>query len=171
MNGGIDRLVAEMKAILEVELRNGFNGKWAESPIERLFLLALKYITRLDRASLMYVHAIYEAPLPVFPNGVPLYEIVISPQCELCGYRVDFLISVSDAQGRTHSAVVECDGHDFHERTKEQAQRDRKRDRTLQAAGYRVFRFTGSEIYRDPIAPAREILAWVDSVWFPGGAE
>ncbi len=44
--------------------------------------------------------------------------------------------------------VIECDGHDFHERTKEQAQRDKKRDRELQAAGYKVFRFTGSEIWR-----------------------
>ena len=44
---------------------------------------------------------------------------------------------------------VECDGHDFHEKTKEQAARDKKRDRDLQALGYRVLRFSGSEIYRD----------------------
>jgi very-short-patch-repair endonuclease len=54
--------------------------------------------------------------------------------------------------------AVECDGHDFHERTKEQARRDRKRDRDLQALGYTVLRFTGSEIARDPRAVAKEIV-------------
>lgn len=53
--------------------------------------------------------------------------------------------------------IVECDGHDFHERTKEQAIRDRARDRAFQAAGIPVFRFTGSEIYNNPFACAREV--------------
>ena len=35
--------------------------------------------------------------------------------------------------------VVECDGHDFHERTKEQAANDRERDRGLQGLGFSVF--------------------------------
>jgi very-short-patch-repair endonuclease len=55
--------------------------------------------------------------------------------------------------------VVECDGHDFHERTKEQAASDKARDRALQALGMRVLRFTGSEIWSDPLVCAREALA------------
>lgn len=48
--------------------------------------------------------------------------------------------------------AVELDGHDFHERTKEQvAQRDR-RDRLLQAAGWRILHFSGAEFHRDPLA-------------------
>jgi very-short-patch-repair endonuclease len=71
-------------------------------------------------------------------------------------YRVDFLIgaSLSDA---APAIVVECDGHDYHERTKEQAARDRSRDRELQSRGFKVFRFTGSEIYRDAFKCAREV--------------
>lgn len=46
------------------------------------------------------------------------------------------------------SYAIYCDGHDFHERTKEQAARDRSIDRKLQQIGWHVFRFTGSEIYR-----------------------
>lgn len=53
---------------------------------------------------------------------------------------------------------VEADGHDFHDRTKEQAQRDRRRDRILVARGFRVLRFTGSEIYRNAAHCADEIL-------------
>lgn len=50
--------------------------------------------------------------------------------------------------------VVELDGHDFHERTKEQASRDKKRDRDLAAIGLPVIRFTGSDIYKDPVKHA-----------------
>jgi very-short-patch-repair endonuclease len=42
---------------------------------------------------------------------------------------------------------VECDGHNFHERTKEQASHDKQRDRRLAAAGITTLRFTGSDIY------------------------
>ncbi|MDQ3254286.1 MAG: endonuclease domain-containing protein [Acidobacteriota bacterium] len=52
--------------------------------------------------------------------------------------------------------IVECDGHDFHEKRKEQAAKDKRRDRILQSLGYRVFRFTGSEIHNDAIACAIE---------------
>ena len=55
--------------------------------------------------------------------------------------------------------VVECDGHEFHERTKEQAQRDKSRDREIMAAGFRTLRFTGSEIYRNAEKCALEVDA------------
>ncbi len=61
-------------------------------------------------------------------------------------YVVDFL--VNDWTNTKPQIVVECDGHDFHERTKEQAQHDKKRDRELQALGFKVYRFTGSEIWK-----------------------
>lgn len=61
--------------------------------------------------------------------------------------------------GRTPPLAIEVDGHDFHERTRAQAQRDKLRDRWLQARGWRVLRFTGSEIiYRDAAAAADEVL-------------
>jgi very-short-patch-repair endonuclease len=53
--------------------------------------------------------------------------------------------------------AVECDGHDFHERTKEQARRDRSRDRALILEGWRVLRFTGSEIWKDAAACASQV--------------
>lgn len=44
---------------------------------------------------------------------------------------------------------IYADGHDFHERTPQQAKRDRSIDRELQRLGYTVLRFTGSEINSD----------------------
>jgi very-short-patch-repair endonuclease len=72
-------------------------------------------------------------------------------------YRVDFLVG---AIMREHllQAVVECDGHDFHEKTKEQARHDKARDRALQRRGFNVIRFTGSEIHQDADRCAREVF-------------
>jgi len=68
----------------------------------------------------------------------------IEPQKQVGKHRVDFLLSFMDKQ-----FVVECDGHDFHEKTKHQASRDKQRDRDLQRLDLKVFRFTGSEIWKD----------------------
>lgn len=83
----------------------------------------------------------------VLPNTVSVEQ-----QKPLCGYRADFAVTFSGVK-----VVVECDGHDFHEKTKEQAARDKKRDRDFQLAGWKVLRFTGSEIHRDVEACARDV--------------
>lgn len=121
---------AKAKVEMYVDLlMNGsrFRGL-VESPIEDILLRA------------MLAHQILE-------GGGTILKIKPQAVIALAGrdIRVDFLIDAGD-----FVCVVEADGHDFHERTKEQAARDRQRDRDLQTAGYLVLRFTGSEIYRDP---------------------
>ena len=59
---------------------------------------------------------------------------------------------------------IECDGHEYHEKTKQQAQRDKSRDRILTAAGWRLLRFTGSEINKRPDLCADEIMKVVGSL-------
>ncbi len=71
----------------------------------------------------------------------------VYPQMPIGRYRADFLV-IKERYPDKYRYVIECDGHDFHERTKEQAQHDKKRDRDMQKVGYKVFRFTGSEIWR-----------------------
>lgn len=83
-------------------------------------------------------------------------EVEIRQQVEIGPYRVDFIVG--------KDMVIECDGHDFHERTAEQATADRRRDRQMIADGWKVFRFTGSEIFRDPAACAREIAGYVEQL-------
>lgn len=77
----------------------------------------------------------------------------IVPQFDTLGYRLDFALF-----GPSGNVAIECDGHDFHERTKEQARHDRRRDRKLTAASWLVARFTGSEIHKDAAACAREAM-------------
>ena len=56
------------------------------------------------------------------------------------------------------SIVIELDGHDFHEKTKEQAQKDKERDRILQHGGYQVLRYTGSEVWNDPSGTIDDVM-------------
>lgn len=64
-------------------------------------------------------------------------------------YRVDFFAQCL-FRGIEKNFVIECDGHEFHEKTKEQARRDKERERSLLNEGYTVIRFTGSEIWEKP---------------------
>ena len=83
-------------------------------------------------------------------------EIVLNEKVYELGkvkYRID--IAIYTAHGL--KIAVECDGHEFHERTKEQAKRDKEKDRWLQQNGWFVARFTGSEIYKDPFAVVEQL--------------
>ena len=51
--------------------------------------------------------------------------------------------------GKGNKYIIECDGHDFHEKTKEQVEYDKKRERVFVSKGYKVLRYSGSELYRD----------------------
>jgi very-short-patch-repair endonuclease len=57
--------------------------------------------------------------------------------------------------------AVEVDGHEFHEKTKDQAARDKRRDRELQQEGWNVFRFTGSEVWRVPFGCCDQINRFI----------
>lgn len=57
--------------------------------------------------------------------------------------------------------AIELDGHEFHEKTKDQARRDRRRDRSLIACCYgplAIVRFTGSEVFAEPAGCAAEAI-------------
>jgi hypothetical protein len=119
------------------------------------------------------------------PEEAEDYDYIsIDPQAQLGEHRVDFLVTLSSlepvdmvtVQAREapppdyvkrrmnprgwvdHKLVVECDGHDFHDRTKAHASPDRARDRALQVAGFQVFRYTGADIWRDVMACATEVI-------------
>jgi very-short-patch-repair endonuclease len=135
-------MAGEIGAALRDDLK-GITGR-CESPVEQLMLLAL-------------------ARCGLFQSGLVLIQ-----QADILSYRADFLIgALASVDAAPHWAVVECDGHDFHERTPEQAEHDRARDRAMTAAGYRVFRFTGREIWRDPRKCAEEVMAYLRT--FRGG--
>jgi len=91
-------------------------------------------------------------------------RILIEPQAKIGSYRVDFLVrDGGQDESRSVFAVIECDGHDYHERTKEQAASDKARDRYMQAKGCLALRYTGAEIWADPIACAQNVFSVIDA--------
>lgn len=80
----------------------------------------------------------------------------LSSQHPIGKYKADFIVWCHSGQF-TKGIVIECDGHDFHEKTKEQAQHDKSRDRFFVSKGFTVLRFTGSEIFRDTSGCIEEI--------------
>jgi hypothetical protein len=59
--------------------------------------------------------------------------------------------------------AVEVDGVEWHDRTPEQAERDKSRDRKLTASGWLTLRFAGREVHRDPAACVAEVLSVVEA--------
>ena len=128
-----------------------------ESPIERMLVeemlvdIVMGQATGLNILGREYIHG--------ESRFLSHHGIIVYPQGKVGNYRCDFILDVlmpflSDRQ----IYAVECDGHDFHERTKAQAEHDRKRDRVMLGKNIKVLRFTGSEIFRSPEIVWREIV-------------
>lgn len=115
-----------------------------ESPIEVMFWKAVARYTEFIQT----------------PDGIcaDFRTFKVFPQLHVDRYRLDFAFITDDGR----RVDVELDGHDFHERTKEQAERDKTRDRELQKQGWVVFRYTGSQVYRDPVKVAHEVFRFLD---------
>lgn len=99
--------------------------------------------------------------------GESVADIMIYPEAQVSGYRADLLmfLQMPHQEGVLNTAlVVECDGHEWHERTQQQAAYDRARDRALLRGGLSTIRFTGSEIHRDANQCAREVLEVVGAL-------
>lgn len=103
-----------------------------ESPIEESLLEALVLIPEIARG-----------------------DFVLKTRQEVGPYFLDFALWSKERNWRL---AVECDGHEFHEKTKEQVARDKKRERYIVFEGWTVIRFAGSEIYRDAAGCATEVL-------------
>lgn len=69
-------------------------------------------------------------------------------------YLIDWSVHLNNGK----KLAVELDGHDFHEKTKEQASKDKRKDRALVLAGYTVVRFTGSDVWNNPFLCCRETV-------------
>lgn len=136
-----------------------------DSVIERLFCVALHQYVRIATPFGGITFVTEDELSDVLATKTARIFLVIQPQAQFEWGRVDFLIHASrgvdaDKNTKWRRLIVECDGHDFHERTKDQAARDRSRDRSAQMDGIPVFRFTGSELWRDAWGCAKQVADW-----------
>lgn len=175
-----------LKALLssyidEIYWRTEAVMKICESPIEAVMLSAFILLSVEKGFALQVkVKRSNDRLLLKYPPSNPFPRITITPQAQIGDYRLDFHLEYEDnifvpflnkrgikipkSMDVKSELLVECDGHDFHEKTKDQARKDKRRDRTLQSLGFYVFRFTGSEIWKDPIRCADEVFSQLQKV-------
>ncbi|CDV96386.1 Protein of unknown function (DUF559) [Desulfitobacterium hafniense] len=120
----------------------------AESPIEEVFGLCLYHMIDTNRCNFQNI----------------IFDVIQQRDVGIDGkkYRLDYLIRAYNVNSKEFAQyVIECDGHEFHEKTKDQARRDKERDRVLTRNGYKILRFTGSEIIKDPLKYGLEVIETV----------
>lgn len=137
------------------------------SPIEAMLLGALerfapdhiKIVSYKGGSLIPYKHTFALEGAQEHPGS-----LIVARDVVLSSYRLDFAICAGGMRGCAWFAV-ECDGHNFHDRTKQQAAADRSRDRELLVMGVPALRFTGSEIVHYEDRCARDVFAMADAIW------
>lgn len=121
-----------------------------ESPIEQVMAIELARIGAVDN--------FYYFNPKIDVLGLEKQAVI---ECESKKYRVDFLIPVCyRINGSQHlkQFVIECDGYEYHERTKKQINARNERDRILNRNGYIVLHYSGSEIIKSGVSCARDVV-------------
>lgn len=155
---GMERIMRHpiVSASNELDVRGAVEALYAkserlcESPIERNLLAAL--ITgcwSFSKSALPLVLDVKDDE-----NDIPRSDVLIVPQLAVSRYRLDFAV-VIEKGGSRHIFGLECDGAEFHQ----DAGKDRRRDAQLWALGIIVLHFSGSELFRSPIATADGIIS------------
>lgn len=134
----------------EIALNRGFDYSRCQSPIEEIFAVAFD--------------------VQLIDKGFPYCEALsLKPQKEIRAngnkYIADFCICAETSEwfsfDHDYQLIIECDGHEFHEKTKEQVTQRNQRDMDLKSAGYDVLHFSGSQIYQNPIECSKQALDYL----------
>lgn len=154
----------EQKLKYFIVASNNFSG--SESPIELALYLALVHcsLTRNPPVLAVSLPGLDIARVRAMEGFLADASAAIVPQLQLGPHRVDFG-AVIKCGSQERILVIECDGHDWHERTADQAAKDKARDRYMVEQGFAVLRFTGREIWRDALACARQIETIIENNW------
>lgn len=122
--------------------------KTIKSPIEKIFITAFDYYTSYDNKKKIYLFSQQEIKIKdktYYPDFLFEYDEYVN------NYNTDSKI------------IIECDGYEFHQKTKEQVQRDNEREYDLKMAGYEILRFSGTQIYKNPIKCAEDTYNYIIS--------
>lgn len=145
------------------ELAGIFENDRKLSPIEQIFLIA--YLTLSSNLSGFIRWKEGDNGRKTFECPLPVAMSEIYAQCDVDAsettYIVDFVIDFMPVHANTGFCyAIELDGYDYHS-SKAQMNKDYERERELQKLGYKVIRFTGSQIYKDPFGCAKEVIEMI----------
>lgn len=155
----------------------GDPAKHGDNPLVKLhYLLAVdaaeRWWARQIRSALSYpladeqhesaletIFAVWWESIRLANLDTPRGSLVLTAQECFGRYHVDFEVRSSNPQITFPRIGIEVDGHAWHERTHEQASARSRRDRVFQAAGWRLFHFTETEVLDHPSACVEEVMA------------
>ena len=126
----------------ERDFRQAVDRHQIESPIEQIFLMEWKFSRMEDQ---LKVELTPQKPI----------------QTDDGKYLLDFEIVFIDSRQPSFRIGIELDGHEFHERTKDQVARDKRRERAIVRAGVVVLRFSGSEVFKNPRSCVAEVADFI----------
>jgi very-short-patch-repair endonuclease len=134
------------------------------SPTESILTMALYHkLTHFYEGWNCWVHSEHEYQQALAEEKINGGSFVLVPQWSVKNCLVDLAVFVLGLDHRRPIVVGECDGHQFHERSREQASKDRRRLRILQRLGIPVLPFTGTDVVRGSEAVAEEIAEFIDA--------
>jgi very-short-patch-repair endonuclease len=143
--------------VRSIEVFHWLHQAGVNSPIEKVMGEALGNIHSIAMEGFGSMDWLTQLSSPTeFENPYDQGLFQISPQVAVGSYSVDFAMRCFACP--KVKVAIECDGHDFHEKTKAQAAHDKRRDRDIQRAGFDILRFTGSEIWNNPVNCAVEVF-------------
>lgn len=125
----------------------GLDTSECKSPIEKIFYVAFSYLIEVDYAGEESRHYSLH----------PQFSIEVGSRTYIADFYVEFDNCNCDLK-----LTIECDGHDFHEKTKEQVSHDNERQLAIKSAGYDVIRFSGSQIVKNPLKCALDAIKYID---------
>ena len=130
----------------------GFDYSFCKSPIEVIFNLAYDLIIHYGDSEAYFLEPQYEV---VSRNEENKYYVDFAFIAE------DFEEFITTIKNPNFKLAIECDGHEFHEKTKEQVQQDNEREYELKMSGFDVLHFSGSQIYNNPFKCAAQTLNYI----------
>ena len=130
-----------------------WNDENIKSPIEQIFITAFELYCRLENKKSIFLFPQKE----ISCNGKKYY---IDFEFEADDY-LTYLTFGEEIKNNKFKLAIECDGYEFHQKSKEQVQRDNEREYDLKISGYDILRFSGTQIYNAPLKCAKDIYDYI----------
>lgn len=139
--------------LFEISIEEEIQAEGIESPIEQIFLIEWNF-QEIQSGTKFPYYLVPQVPVER-PGGKYILD-----------FRIDFLShAIGDFDLPTLDAIqepllgIELDGHIWHEKTKQQVEHHKERERFLLSQGWALLRFAGSEIVRSPDKCVQETLS------------
>lgn len=119
------------------------------SPPEQLWYAAAQ---KFELSRLAAIH-------PQFPIQSYFADFMLDPYSFFAQQQFPFYPSevLASLKNSCQRIVVEIDGFEWHDKTPQQAENDRRRERNIIHAGFQVVRYSAREILRDPAMSMNDI--------------